>query len=148
VISQKCQYGLRALFELARRRGSGPVKIAEIAASQAIPSRFLEAILGQLRQGGFVSSRRGAAGGYELVRDPAELTLGEVIRFFEGPMVPVSCVGARGRETCPLRGDCVFMPVWERAEKAVSEVYDETSLQDLVDEQRRRCPPSAADYAI
>ncbi len=61
-ISQKCQYALRAIFELAKRKGQGPVKIAETAEAQAIPLRFLEVILSQLKQGEFVSSQRGNKG--------------------------------------------------------------------------------------
>ena len=67
-VSLKCQYGLRALFELARRAGNGPTRIQEIAEAQAIPPRFLENILNQLRRGGFVESRRGKAGGFVLAR--------------------------------------------------------------------------------
>lgn len=57
-VSQKCQYALRAVFELAKRRGEGPTTVADIAKAQAIPAKFLELILGQLRQGGFTESRR------------------------------------------------------------------------------------------
>ena len=62
LVSQKCQYALRALFELAKRNGEGPVKIAAIAKAQAIPPRFLEVILSQLKQGSFVESQRGSEG--------------------------------------------------------------------------------------
>ena len=65
-VSLKCQYGLRALFELARRTGSAPTRIQEIAEAQASPPRFLDNILNQLRRGGFVDSRRGKAGGFAL----------------------------------------------------------------------------------
>ena len=77
MVSQKCQYAIRATFELARRNGRGPIKIGEIAEAQAIPVRFLEVILNQLRQGGFVQSRRGAGGCY-LVRQPEEIKVGEI----------------------------------------------------------------------
>jgi len=90
-ISQKCQYALRAVFELARRPREAPVKVGDIAEAQAIPPRFLEIILNQLKRGGFVESRRGASGGYSLARSPDELTMGEIIRFVEGPFKPVSC---------------------------------------------------------
>ena len=130
-LSQKCQYGLRALFELARRRGQKATSVTEIADVQAIPPRFLEGILSQLRQGGFVISRRGAEGGYLLARDPPKLTVGEVIRFLEGPLGPVSCLAGEGAE-CALYGRCSFMGMWERARVAVAEVYDSTTFADLV----------------
>jgi Rrf2 family protein len=137
LVSQKCQYGLRAVFELARHYGGQPVKIGDIAQAQASPPRFLEIILGQLKQAGFVDSKRGAEGGYSLVRPPWELSVGELIRFVEGPLGPVVCVAAGSREQCPLRGRCVFMPMWKKAQKAIAEVYDGTTFQNLVDEHRR-----------
>jgi len=138
---------LRAIFELALRDGSGPVRAVDIAEAQAVPHRFLEVILNQLKQAGFVDSRRGAAGGYGLARSPKDLTLGEVIRFFEGPLQPVTCVTGHAEDKCPLYGDCVFLEVWAEAEKAMSEVFDRATFQDLVDRQRRK-GVSAAAYSI
>ena len=84
-VSQK-KYTLRAIFELAKHKDQGPVKVADIAKVQAVPQRFLEVILSQLKQPGFVISRRGNDGGYTMVRDPAELTVGEVMDFIQGPI--------------------------------------------------------------
>ena len=138
LISQKCQYALRALFDLACRYGEGPIRIAEIAEVQAIPPRFLEAILAQLKQAKFVASQRGNEGGYYLIRPPQELTVGEVIRFVQGPFAPVDCTTTKSREQCPLYGECVFLPMWEKAQKALSDVYDSTSFQDLVEQYREK----------
>jgi Rrf2 family protein len=89
---QKSQYALRALFELSKLYNTGPIKISHIAEAQAIPLRFLEIILNQLKQAGFVGSVRGKEGGYYLARTPDTLSIGEVIRFIQGPMDPVDCV--------------------------------------------------------
>ena len=150
MISQKCQYALRAIFELAIRYDQGPIRIAEIAKVQAIPPRFLEVILSQLKQAGFVASQRGNVGGYYLVRDPRQLTAGDVIRFIQGPIAPVECVPGSGanEDKCPLYGDCVFLPLWEKAQKAVSEVYDSVSFQDLVDQDRARREKFIPSYTI
>ena len=94
-ISQKCQYALRAVFELARRYGEGPTSIREIARIQAIPPKFLELILTELRKGGFVESRRGVHGGYSLPASPRMVSAGEIIRFIDGPISPVRCIGDR-----------------------------------------------------
>lgn len=148
MLSQKCQYAVRATFELAKRYGQGPVRVWEIAQAQAIPPRFLEVILVQLKQGGFVESRRGNEGGYLLRKEPQRLTVGEVIRFVEGPQSPVSCTAGSQNEPCSLAGGCVFLPMWERARKAAEDVYNGTTFQDLVEEETRMgmpCPPS---YAI
>lgn len=152
VLSQKSQYAVRASLELAKRYGSGPVKAASIAESQCIPSRFLENILGQLRQAGVVASVRGREGGYRLARPPQQFSVGEVIRLIQGPLTVVDCGGAgdgnsSGHE-CALRTGCVLLPMWEKAHGAMMEVFDETSLEDLVDQERAANGSEVIDYAI
>lgn len=147
-LTQKCQYALRAIFELAKRHGEDPVKISQIADAQAIPPRFLEVILSQLKQAGFVESRRGSEGGYRLARSPRSITLGEVIRFVEGPLTPVKCVSGATKGPCPLHDDCVFLPVWEKARKAVAGVYDHTTFQDLIDAEARMRHDYVPSYSI
>lgn len=146
-ISQKCQYGLRAMFELSLRYGEGPVKIADIAENQAIPPRFLEVILSQLKQGGFVESRRGSEGGYFLSVAPADLTVGDIIRFIEGPVEPAGCDRGRG-DKCPLLGDCVFQSMWESLGDAISEVYDSTNFLSLIEEYRHKKSEYVPQYSI
>lgn len=148
LVSRKCQYALRAVFELARRYGQGPVKIAEVARVQAIPPRFLEVILSQLKQGGFVASQRGNEGGYVMARPPGHLKVGEVVRFIEGPISPVSCVSDEPQDRCPLYGDCVFLPMWEKVSGAISDVFDKTTFQDLVDQERQRAEEYVPSYSI
>ena len=145
-ISQKCQYGLRAILELAKR-GSKVTAISEIAAAQDIPARFLEQILNQLRQGGFVESRRGPRGGYVLLLDPRGLPVARVIEFLEGPIRP-----ARGAEADEddgtSRSRCVFTRLWDRARSAMAKVYEETSIQDLVELEKSLVPEDAPSYII
>ena len=136
-VPQKAQYALRGIFELAKRYGQGPVKVAEIAKAQAIPPRFLEVILGQLKHGGFVESRRGSEGGYLLVRRPDSLNVGDVMRFLEGDMSPVDCLASGSDKRCRLYGGCVFLPMWKKVEKAISDVFDGTSFQDLLMEEKK-----------
>ena len=90
-LSAKTEYACIAVLELAASYGSGdPVRIGKIAETHDIPPRFLVQILLQLKGAGLVSSTRGAAGGYELIRDPSEITLGEVIGVIEGPPGPLA----------------------------------------------------------
>ena len=147
-VSQKCQYSLRAVFELAKQQGKGPVKIAHIAKTQAIPTRFLEVILNQLKQAGFVESRRGSAGGYVLTRSPASLSVGEIIRFIEGPLSQVQCISGHGDGHCPLRTECAFLPMWEKAADALSKVYDATTFEYLVEQERLRQRKYIPNYSI
>ena len=148
MVSQKCQYAIRATFELAKKSGHGPVKISEIAEAQAIPARFLEVILNQLRQAGFVQSRRGAEGGYFLARQPDKITVGEIIQFIEGPIVPIACMTDKDGSRCSLHGSCVFMGMWQRVAKASSDVYAHTTLQDLIDEERILHQATSISYSI
>jgi len=148
LVPQKSQYAIRALFELAKRYGQGPAKIADIAKAQAIPVRFLEVILSQLKQGGFVDSQRGAEGGYFLVRDPRSLAVGEILRFLQGPIAPVGCLTGEPKDKCSLYGDCVFLPMWQKVGRAISEVYDSTAFQDLVEQDRRRASRYVSSYSI
>ena len=147
-LSQRCQYALRALFELATRGGEGPIPAGEIAEAQAIPPRFLELILAELKQAGYVESQRGARGGYQLAVSPDGVTVGEVIRLVEGPLGPVKCLASPDHGDCPLMGRCVFLGLWERAYEAVSQVYDTTSLQDLVDQAGAAQQRYVASYCI
>jgi Rrf2 family protein len=148
VLSQKSQYAVRAVFELAKREGSGPVKAAQVADSQYIPVRFLENILGQLRQAGIVESTRGKDGGYRLSRRARQITVGEIIRVMQGPMSAIDCAKAEMGLECPLRAGCVLLPMWERAHQAMMDVYDSTNFQDLVEQEARVNQSGALVYSI
>lgn len=136
-VTQKSQYALRAVFELAKRYGGEPVKISQIAEAQAIPQRFLENILVQLKQTGLLGARRGHFGGYYLLSPPEKITIGDVLRVTEELPNPVRCI-VENESGCPLWGDCVFLPVWQNVSRAVMEVYDGTTFQDLIDAEEER----------
>ena len=126
------RYALRAVFELAKREGSGPVKGGDIAEAQAIPARFLEVILSKLKRIGIVNSKRGYHGGYTLGRPPGEITVKAV---FE-PLEPAPCKGGAGtcaeQKACPFSGGCVFLPLWDKVRASVENVYQRTTIQDLL----------------
>jgi len=131
-ISKKTRYALRALFELTLREGEGSIKIADVAKSQAIPQKFLETILVQLKQAGYVRSHRGSEGGYVLSVDPGILTVGDIVRVMQGPTEPVDCLGLQPSESCPLNLDCPFLPMWNEVQEAINNVYDSTTFKSLV----------------
>lgn len=122
-ISVKGEYALLALFDLATRESKTPVKIAQIAKRQKIPQKFLELILGSLKQGGFVESRRGAEGGYLLARQPDAITVGEVLRFVEGTR--------SGRQRGKRKAEGPFSEMWRNVDEAVSSIVDRTSFAEL-----------------
>jgi Rrf2 family protein len=119
-ISVKGEYALQAIFDLALQSTGEPVKIADIAARQKIPQKFLELILASLKQGGFVESRRGAEGGYRLSRPADQITIGEVLKFVED--------GKKTKRTTPD----AFSDIWKRVDLAISGVLDRTTFAELV----------------
>ena len=147
-LSQKCQYAVRAILELSMKYGQGAVPASEIAASQAIPQRFLEVIMNELRSTGLVESRRGVQGGYYLGRPPKEITVGQVIRLVDGPLDPVRCTGDRDSTTCPLKDRCSLIQLWNEAREAVEGVYDSTTFQDLADREKAMTLRGVTDFSI
>ena len=136
LVSQKTQYALRAVFELARHYGKGPIKVGDIAQAQAIPPRFLEVILHQLKRTGLVDSRRGNEGGFLLTRPPAQIAVGEVIEFVQGPVGGIQ--ENPSDENGPFHGDYVFFPIWEEVREAISNVYDNNTFGDLLEQQQAK----------
>lgn len=133
LITKKNQYALRAIFELAKHRGQGPKKISEIAHAQAIPLRFLEVILGQLKGTGWVESKRGFYGGYLLKCSPKNISVGDILRFMRGSSHASDCVACFSKHDCPFDGKCVFASMWHQVNEAMFKIYDKTTIQDLLD---------------
>jgi Rrf2 family protein len=131
MISQKAKYALRALVSLARRGET--MMIGDIAREQAIPKKFLEQILLELKRAGFVASRRGRTGGYELIKAPEEIRFGEVLRLIDGPIAPLPCLSKtayRRCDDCKDEGSCEIRHVFERVTLATRAVLDSTTLAD------------------
>lgn len=129
---KKGQYALRAIYELAKREGQGPVKISAIASAQAIPRRFLEVILNQLKGSGIVESKRGFYGGYSLVGTPAQTSVGDVLRYMQKDQNLSRCIACVSRQACPFIDQCAFALLWHKVQSAAYRIYDDTSMQDLL----------------
>ncbi len=147
-LSRKCQYALRGIFELAKRRGSGPATVRQIASAQEIPPRFLDLIFSELRQGGFIESRRGRKGGYLLRLPPDQLSVGQVIRSIDGSWAPVAGTDEQvpGRPT--FHGNRAFVSIWAEVRDVVGKIYDSKTFQDLLDEEQALIDQRGPDYAI
>ena len=143
LISQKCRYALRAVFELGLRNSLKPAKTPDIATAQHIPVRFLEVIMGELRNGGFVESRRGKKGGYLILRDINKLTVGEVISYIQGPLDITSNGKSDGD-----RGDYAFKLLWQKVSSSVSEVYANTTFAELIELEAKCQNQYVPDYSI
>ena len=133
-LSQKTKYALAALQQLAREQGRGPVLIAQLARHDQIPRKFLELILLELKNHGLLESRRGKGGGYQLRKSPEQITLGEVIRLFDGPLAPVPCVSERAFRKCDDCLDpatCGTRLVMREVRDAMAKILDHTTVADL-----------------
>lgn len=146
-VSQRCQYALRALFELAQRYPAEIVTtVSEISEKQQIPPRFLEQILAKLRAGGYIESRRGNQGGYIMTVSPSSISVGEIIRFIEGSDESIDCLKTNGKNHCPFTGGCAFKDLWKSAKSSINEIFDGTTFQDLIDKQSQA--NSQIDFSI
>jgi Rrf2 family protein len=137
ITPKKNQYALRAIFELAKHQGKGPKKISEIAAVQAIPLRFLEVILSQLKGSGLVDSKRGFYGGYYLTRSPDQISVGDVLRFMDKATGVDHCPACVSKSNCPFSGKCAFASMWNQVNDAIFEIYDGTTILDLLNNEKR-----------
>ncbi|MBU2257763.1 MAG: Rrf2 family transcriptional regulator, partial [Candidatus Omnitrophica bacterium] len=121
----------KAVLDLALNYGQDLVTIHDIAKHIDAPIKFLEQVLLVLKKGGFVQSRRGKVGGYLLSRPPGQITAGEVIRFIDGPIEPISCIDKK-YSNCLDLNHCVFKGMWYKVSKAISDIIDNVTFEDLV----------------
>lgn len=143
-ISMKCQYALRAIFELAWRNTSEPTKTNKIARSQGMSTRFTEVILNDLKHAGFVESKRGKEGGYLLAREAKDLTVGEVIEYVQGP-ISFAPDATKATSNDIFSGVQAFRELWKEVNNAVSGVCKSRTFADLVkyeELKRKQCVPN------
>jgi Rrf2 family protein len=139
-VSQKLEYAMRAMIELAQRRDEGTlVPAREIAERQQVPVRFLEQQLGALSKAGLVESFRGAGGGCRLARDPKDITMAEVADAIEGQIPPMFCLEPSDH-TCFQDSRCGLQGFWADVAKAVDDVFRQTTVADLVARHRTMRP--------
>jgi Rrf2 family cysteine metabolism transcriptional repressor len=139
--SKKSEYGLRALLELTRAYGSTTLQRHDIAVRQHIPIEFLEQILLALKRAGLLSSKRGAKGGYSLIKRPEEISLGHVIRILDGPLAPIGCVSKTAYQKCSdcpyaKRTHCPVQQVMGSVRDAIADILDNYTLADFAAESK------------
>lgn len=133
-VSSRGEYALRALLLLGRNRGK-IMGIKEISDQTLVSIHYLEQLLLQLKKLGYVTSKRGARGGYTLYKEPEEINIGEVIRELEGPLSPMGCASITKYEPCPLEEGCQLKPLWSLVRDTIAYVLEKTSLKDLLENQ-------------
>ncbi|NRD76536.1 Rrf2 family transcriptional regulator [Bacillus sp. BRMEA1] len=130
-VSSKGEYALRALLLLGNHEGT-VIGIQEIAEKTHVSINYLEQILLQLKKLGYVTSKRGAKGGYLLYKKPSDISIGEVIRDLEGPLSPMGCASITKYEPCVLEVGCQLKPLWSLVRDTIAFVLERTSLEDLL----------------
>lgn len=135
-VSTKGRYALRLMLDLAMHKDDGCISIKTVSQRQDISEKYLEQIIKMLSKAKLVESTRGAQGGYKLVKDPKEYTVGEILRVTEGSLAPVECLN----DDCACENceNCVTIEIWQNVLDAINEVVDNITLDYLVKKQQNK----------
>jgi Rrf2 family transcriptional regulator, cysteine metabolism repressor len=141
-ISTRGRYGLRAMVDMALHTTEGPLALRVIAERQGISESYLEQVFTGLRKAGLVKASRGAQGGYELGHPTSAITIGQILRALEGPIIPVHCVGEGSSSAayCEREKICVTRSFWEELRDKINEFLDSVTLQDLAERAKSVLP--------
>ena len=138
-VTSKGRYALRVMLDLAQHREEGYISRKTIAERQGYSMKYLEMIVGSLKRAGLVASTRGKEGGYQLIRDPEDYTIGEILRCIEDNLAPVACIKA-GDICCEHAGECMTVPMWKELDDITNAYLDGVSLQDLLTGEKWKKP--------
>ena len=138
MLSKKTRYAIKALVIMGKNFGNEPMKISRIAAEEHIPKKFLEQILLDLRNAGLLYSKKGAGGGYKLIKDPKEIFLVQILRITGGPIALLPCVSLnfyQRCEECIDEGTCGIRDVFVDVRNASLKILTETSIADVIERE-------------
>lgn len=138
MLSKKTRYALKALVILGKNFGEAPMQISRISLEERIPKKFLEQILLDLRNAGLLFSKKGAGGGYGLVRDPSEIHVAQVLRLTGGPIALLPCVSLNFYQRCDEclnEGTCGVRDVFLEVRNATLKILSETTIADLIERE-------------
>jgi len=134
MLTKKGKYGLKAMVHLAGRPPGEATLVTDIAVSNDIPKKFLDTILGELRNAGFVNSKKGKGGGYTLAKPAHEIKVGHIVRVLDGPLAPIQCASTtsyRRCDDCPDERHCGVRLIMLEARNAIADVLDRRSLAEM-----------------
>ena len=136
-LSKRGEYALRSLINLgiAAKVGRPLVRVTELAKAEDLPIKFLEQVMQQLREAGFVESERGKHGGYRLAKAPSQIHIGEIVRLIDGPLAPIGCVSqtAYAPCNCPDEAHCGLRMLMLDVRNAIAAILDRYTLADVVE---------------
>ncbi len=145
-LSKRGEYALRSMINLgiADKVGRSLVRVAELAKAEDLPVKFLEQVMQQLREAGYIESERGKHGGYRLARPAAEITVGGVVRLIDGPLAPIGCVSQTAYEpcNCPDEAHCGLRMLMLDVRNAIAAILDRYTLGDVVEVTTRKMATS------
>ncbi|MBB3971776.1 RrF2 family transcriptional regulator [Hansschlegelia beijingensis] len=136
MLTKKAKYGLKAMVDLARLEAGRSSFVADVAERNGIPKKFLDAILGELRNAGLLTSKKGKAGGYMLSKPPQQITVGSIVRALDGPLAPIACASRSAYVPCDDCRDvktCQVRLLMIEVRNSISDVLDKQSLAELRD---------------
>ena len=135
IVSTKGRYALRVMVRLALSQKDAYIPLKEIAESEEISQKYLEAIMTTLSKAGFVDAVHGKGGGYRLNRKPESYTVGSILKLTEGSLAAVSCT-AQGPAACARTSCCQTKPMWEKLDRMIDEFFEGITLADLIEENK------------
>ncbi len=133
-LSTKGQYGVRAMFEIAKSFNHGPISIKEIAKRQRVSIPYLEQILNRLKRDGLINSHKGPGGGYVLSKNPQRINISDILTTLEGPVTITRCLGPKAKG-CSMVEGCVARLLWESLGEKIEQFLRTISLNDLLKEE-------------
>ena len=134
-ISTKGRYALRLMIDLAQHDAGGYIPLRDISRRQEISAKYLEQIVVQLSRAGFVTSTRGAQGGYQLARHPSAYTVGEILRNTQGSLSPVACLEHEPID-CARANECITLDFWRGLYDVINQYVDSVTLEELVSNEK------------
>ena len=142
-LSTRTRYGIRAILELSENYGNEPIQLRVIARNQGVSVKYLEQLMAILKSAGIVRSVRGSKGGYILAKSPSQIKVSDCFQCLEGSVITTECV--EDESYCERTNDCIARQVWTEVQKAVMEVLESITLQNLVDRAKQN---KAINYNI
>jgi Rrf2 family protein len=134
MLTKKGKYGLKAMVHLAGQAPGATTLVTEIAETNEIPKKFLDTILGELRNAGFVNSKKGKGGGYTLAKPAHEIRVGHIIRVLDGPLAPIQCASKSSYRRCDDCSDedtCSVRLLMLEAREAIAAILDNRTLAEM-----------------
>ena len=136
-VTSKGRYALHIMIDLAQHRDDGFISLKTVSERTELSMKYLEMIVGNLKKAELVLSSRGKEGGYKLVKDPKDYTIGEILRCMEDNLAPVACI-QEGEIQCDHSGGCLTVPMWKELDDITNAYLDTVSLEDLLTGEKWR----------